>query len=161
MKGLFCEGCKARNNEEYIKVLKQRQKKVSLLFAAGLVTMLIGILAWKLMDGVADKQFGIISGFGGGLTVGATLSIINIRSILKSEERLKQNRLLETDERENEVSSRAMRTTAKIVLAVLYIMMIAGGCGLFAAETMAVCSVLIAVFLLSYVICRIYYQRIM
>lgn len=159
MKGLFCGGCKARNNEEYIKVLKQRQKKVSLLFAAGLVTMLIGILAWRLMEGIADYQFGLISGFGGGLTIGAILAIINIRSILKSEEKLKENRLKETDEREIETGRRALQTTAKIVLVALYVMMIVGS--LFVEEVMFICGILIAVFLLSYVICQKYYERIM
>ena len=83
--------------------------------------------------------------------------MIKILKVLNNEERLKEERLRETDEREREVGNQALRLTAKITLAVLYIFLIVGG--LFSEVIMMVCCILIGVFLLSYEIAKKYYEK--
>ena len=63
---------------------------------------------------------------------------------MQHEEKLKEARLKETDERELEVANHALRFTAKIMLAVLYVFLIVGA--LFWEEIMLVCCILVGIF---------------
>lgn len=157
MKGLFCGGCKARNNEEYRIVLKKRRKRMLIPLIAGLLTVVLGILyIWKC--GFEDSySLGFVFGFGTGLALGALIAMLKISRTLRDEEKLKAARLRETDERELEVDNQALRLTAKIMLMVLYVLLIIGG--LFLPEIMTVCCLLIGVFLLSYEIAKKYYAK--
>ena len=157
MKKLFCKGCKARNNEEYRVVLKRRQKKMFLSLLAGVLTVVLGIVCIWLDSFEDSYQIGLVLGFGAGLALGTVIRMIKILKVLKSEERLKEERLRETDEREREVGNQSLRLTVKITLAVLYIFLIAGG--LFLEVIMMVCCILIGVFLLSYEIAKKYYEK--
>ncbi len=44
MKGLFCDGRKAKTNEEYLQILKKRQRRMYGLLAAGLLTMALSVI---------------------------------------------------------------------------------------------------------------------
>lgn len=160
MKGLFCGVCKAKNNDEYRMVLQKRLKKMYLLIVVGVFTLLIGIAVhiWGT-EFVEDFQAGIISGFGTGLILGAVLSIIRICGYLKNEEKLKEQRLKETDERELEVHGKAMQAASKVLVAVLYVIWVVGG--IFFPAASQICWILIVVFFLSYVLLRKHYERTM
>ena len=157
MKGLFCGGCKARNNEEYKIVLAKRQKRMCVLLIAGLLTVVAGIV-YICVNGFEDSySLGFVFGFGVGLALGAALAMWKIRKTLRNEDKVKEARLKETDEREVEVANQALRLTAKIMLAALYVCLIIGG--FFWEEIMLVCCILVSIFLLSYEFAKKYYNK--
>lgn len=158
MKGLFCAHCKAKNNEEYREVLKKRLVRVRLLGTAGIL-MVLGMRVlfstlWKETDGHRQS---FIYGMGTGLMLGSMIAIFRIRRFLANEELLKRQRLKETDERELEIGNLALRQTAKLMLALFYVLMIFSI--LVSRELLYVCCLLIGIFLLSYMVFRRYYEN--
>lgn len=158
MRGLFCPTCRARNNEEYRAVLKKRQRKLSLYLLAGIATEGICLfLHFCTPLTMSEYHLGFLLGLGGGLMLGGVMGIWRIRRRLASEEKLKEFRLRETDERELEVDSLALRATAKILLFVMYLLLLVSG--IFDLEWLfRCCWGLIAIFLVSYFLCRKYYR---
>lgn len=158
MKGLFCDGSKAKNNEEYRLVLKKRQKRMWCLFAVGLLTVVLGVILSVLMkEQVSERQTGFVLGLGTGLSLGSVAVIGMLRRTMRSEERLKRGRLREVDEREIEVRSRALQATAKALLVVLYLLMVIGG--LFNEELVGVSVFLAGIFLCCYKLFQKYYGK--
>lgn len=157
MKGLFCAHCRARNNEEYREVLRKRLTRVWLVCIMGLLVALTGaVLFHTLLQEVGEYQQGAVYGMGVGLMLGAVVSMFRIRRVLADEGRLKEQRLKETDERELEIGSLALRQTAKLLLLALYILMVFGI--LVSEELLKVSCLLICTFLLSYIGFRRYYE---
>ena len=153
MRGLFCDGIKAKNNEEYRVLLKKRQKRMWGLFAVGLLTAALGALLGTLMRGqITERQAGFILGVGTGLSLGSVIEIWILQRKMGSEERLR-----EVDEREIEVRSRALQATAKLLLAFIYVLMIIG-C-LFDEEIVGVCILLAGIFMLSFQLFQKYYGK--
>lgn len=159
MRGLFCQMCHAKNNEEYRAVLKKRQIRLIWFILTGMATIGVSLAAHFFWEAaVSEYRLGFLLGVGTGLILGAVIGLAQIRRKLADEERLKEARLKETDEREIEVDNRALQTTAKILLAVLYGMMVLGG--LFDwREVVDMCLLLIAVFLLGYTGLKGYYGK--
>lgn len=157
MRGLFCPMCKARNNEEYRAVLKKRQARLYLFILAGVATAGISLFVhFCTRIELSEYRLGFLLGLGTGLVLGGLVGLLKIRRRLANEEKLKESRLRETDERELEVDSLALRGTARLMLGVLYVLLVLGG--LFADdELMWICSGLISVFLFSDVVLRKYY----
>ena len=157
MKDLFCPVCKAKNNEEYRAVLKKRQVALGLFILAGLATEgLILFLYFFTRIHIGEYQMGYLLGVGAGLMLGGVVGVVRIRRRMADEEKLKEFRLKETDERELEVDSLALRATAKTLLVALYIILIVAG--VFGREELVhVCFGLVALFLLGYVAFRKYY----
>lgn len=158
MKGLFCDGRKAKTNEEYLQILKKRQRWMYGLLAAGLLTMALSvILNMLLKEQVSTRQTCFIMGLGTGLSLGSVIEIWRLRRIMGNEERLKQGRLKEVDEREIEVRSRALLATAKMMLVIIYILGVIGG--LFIEELVEICLLLSCIFLFSYMLFQKYYGK--
>ncbi len=157
MKGLFCDGRKAKTNEEYLQILKKRQRRMYGLLAAGLTMVLSGILNMLLKEQVSTRQTCFIMGLGTGLSLGSVIEMWRLRRIMGSEERLKQGRLKEVDEREIEVRSRALLATAKMMLVIIYILGVIGG--LFIEELVEICLLLSCIFLFSYMLFQKYYGK--
>ncbi|MCM1192865.1 MAG: hypothetical protein NC389_10605 [Acetatifactor muris] len=158
MKSLFCSVCRAKNNEEYRAVLKKRQISFCLFVLVGMATEAI-VLFLHLCTQITFPEYrlGYLLGLGVGLALSGVVGLVQIRRRMADEEKLKKWRLKETDERELEVDSMALRTAAKMLLAVMYVVLIAAG--MFAwKELLWVCWGLIAFFLLSYAICKKYYE---
>lgn len=157
MRSLFCPTCRAKNNEEYRAVLKKRQVNFCLIMLAGIATEgIVLFLRYCIRMEFADYQMGYLLGMGAGLAFGGVVGLARIRGKMASEEKLKECRLKETDERELEVDSLALRATAKLLLAVLYVFLIAAG-AFEREELMQVCFGLIGIFLLGYAVFRKYY----
>lgn len=150
--------CRARNNEEYRAVLKKRQVRLYLFILAGAATAGISLFVhFCTRIGLSEYRLGFLLGMGIGLMLGGLLGLLQIRRKLTDEEKLKESRLKETDERELEVASLALRGTARLMLGVLYVLLVLGG--LFADdELLWTCYGLIAVFLFSDVVLRKYYE---
>lgn len=158
MKGLFCAHCKAKNNEDYRKVLKKRLIRVRLLCLAGvLIVLSAAVLFHTVLAEMDDYHQGVTYGMGMGLILGSIKAMLHIHRTLASEERMKEQRLKETDEREVEISNIALRQTAKLLLAVLYLSMVFGA--LVSEELLNLCCLLIGIFLLSYIGFRKYYEN--
>lgn len=158
MKGLFCAHCKAKNNEEYKEVLKKRLVKVRLIGLAGLLVIAgAAVLTCLLPEKVDDYHLGFTYGMGTGLILGSIVAMVRIYRTLASEEKLKAQRLKETDEREVEISNMALKQTAKLILAVLYLSMAFGA--LVSEELLCISSLLIGIFLLSYIGFQKYYEN--
>ena len=157
MKGLFCSVCKAKNNEEYRAVLKKRQVALGLFILAGLATEgLILFLYFIARIRIGEYQMGYLLGLGAGLMLGGVVGVVRIHRRMADEEKLKEFRLKETDERELEVDSLALRATAKTLLIALYVILIIAG--VFDREELVhVCLGLVAFFLLGYAAFRKYY----
>lgn len=152
--------CKAKNNIEYCIILKKRLFYLWIMFTAGLVAAILGVIVfWFELFNIEAFQAGILSGFGLGLIAGSITGMFRIRKTMSSEDKLKESRLKETDERELALNSKALRMSAYIVLICLYILMIIGG--IFEPMIMYVCSFLIGIFLISYNLLRLHYQKTM
>ena len=157
MKDLFCPVCKAKNNEEYRAVLKKRQVALGLFILAGLATDgLVLFLYFFTRIHIGEYQMGYLLGVGAGLMLGGVVGVMRIRRRMADEEKLKEFRLKETDERELEVDSLALRATAKTLLVALYIILIVAGV-FNRQELVHVCFGLVALFLLGYAAFRKYY----
>ena len=157
MKGLFCLGCKAKNNEEYRAVLKKRQVGLGLIILVGLATVgFILFLNFCTQIHIGEYQMGYLLGLGAGLILGGVIAMVQIRRRLADDEKLKEYRLKETDERNLEVDGMALRATAKTLLVALYVILIVAGA--FGREELVhVCFGLVALFLLGYAAFRKYY----
>lgn len=158
MKGLFCAHCKAKNNEEYKEVLKKRLVRVRLTCLAGLLVIAgVAVLTCLLPGKVDDYHQGVTYGMGTGLILGSAIAMLRIRKTLANEDKLKTQRLKETDEREIEIGNMALKQTAKLILAVLYLSMVFGA--LVSEELLCISSLLIGIFLLSYIGFQRYYEN--
>lgn len=156
MSGVCWRMCRAKNNEEYRTVLKKRAKRMYLLILAGILTVGISLYLNSFME-ITEYRLGFLLGLGVGLVLGAVIRLVKMRRQLEDEEKLKEARLLETDEREIEIGGLALRAASKVLLAVLYLALFVGG--LFAREEILFISwVLIVVFLLSYAGFKKYYS---
>ena len=157
MRSLFCPICRAKNNEEYRAVLKKRQVGFYLIILAGVATECLALfLYFCTRIEIADYRMGYLLGMGAGLAFGGAVGVVRIRRRMTDEEKLKELRLKETDERELEVDSLALRATAKLLLVALYAVLIVSG--MFEREElMYVCFGLIAIFLFGYAVFRKYY----
>lgn len=155
---LFCPMCKAKNNEEYREVLKKRRFRFMLFVLTGMATEAVSLFLY-FGTGIEYSEYhlGFMLGLGAGLLVGGLTGILRIQRLLRDEERLKEFRLKETDERELEVYSLAIRGAARLLLAVLYGMIFLGA--IFRNEELVwICWGLIMFFLFSYFLFRKYYQ---
>lgn len=159
MKGLFCSECKARNNEEFRQVLKKRARSLWILCGIGICTAAAGFIAGYFWVEILPHQIGMVAGIGTGLVLGSIIALLRIHARLRDEEKIKKERLRETDERELEISSKALKATAKLLLAALYIVMIVGS--MFYQPCMVVCCLLIMIFLIGYMAFRRYYEKIL
>lgn len=158
MKHLFWSGCKVKNNEEYRAVLKKRQAVYAMLILAGLATEgLVLFLYFLIQIHFGSYQLGFLLGLGAGLTLGSVIGLVRIQRRMADEEKLKEFRLKETDEREVEVDSLALRATAKTLLVALYVTLIAAGV-FNRKELVHVCLGLVALFLFGYTAYRKYYE---
>ena len=158
MKHLFWSGCKAKNNDEYRAVLKKRQAVYVLFILAGLATEgFVLFLYFLIQIHFGSYQLGFLLGLGAGLTLGSVIGLVRIHRRMADEEKLKEFRLKETDERELEVDSLALRATARTLLAALYITLIVAG--VFEKKELEhVCLGLVALFLFGYTVYRKYYE---
>ena len=152
--------CTARNNEEYRVELKKRMRTLTVLFGLGLLTLAVTIgLILQQPELMESFRAGLFSGIGTGLMLGSALGMFYLKSKMKDEESLKAARLAETDEREREISNKALRATAKVMLVVLYLIMLV--CIFISDVAVIVMCALIMLFFVCYMVCRKIYSKLM
>ncbi len=157
MMGLFC-GSKASNNEAYKKIIRQRMRIMLLLFILGSITLAVSLLAKNLWSvKVDDSMLGVYTGAGAGLSAAAIVIWIKNKRILTDEEKIKKDRLSNTDERLQEINRKALRTATIILLIGLYAIGLIGG--LFYPILVKVLFFLISIFLFAYLVTYKIYER--
>lgn len=157
MKGILC-GTTAKTNEEYKKVIKSRMKIMVVIIIIGIITSTIGFGAeFYLKVSTNEMMMGVYSGLGVGLFVAGTILLIKNRMLLNDEEKLKASRLNNTDERIQEISNKAFRIAALVMIVALYATALIGG--IFYQVLIQVLLFIVCIFLLSYVIAFKYYNN--
>ncbi len=157
MMGLFC-GSKASNNEAYKKIIRQRMRIMLLLFILGSITLAVSLLAKNLwLVKIDDRMLGVYTGAGAGLSIVAIVIWIRNKLILSDENKIKNDRLSNTDERLQEISRKAFRAATAILLISLYAAGLIGG--LFYPILVKVLFILISIFLFVYVLSYKIYER--
>lgn len=157
IKGLFYN-CTARTNEEYKVELKKRQHLMIVLLLLGILTLAVmGILIATRPETTESYTAGFFCGVGTGLVFGAILCIRNLRKTMKDDSALKEARLIETDEREQAISSKALQLAVKILLLSIYLLVLL--CSFISTEATIILALLLAIFILSYIISRRFYSR--
>ena len=107
MIGLFCAS-NAKNDEEYRKAVKKKQRYLIYLFIAGAVTLAVSLLAHSYWDvQINEHMLGAYAGVGTGLMAAALVLWIRFQLVLKNPAKLKELRLSNTDERNQEIGKKA------------------------------------------------------
>ena len=114
----------AAGNGDFKLVLRRRCVLYGMMAAAGLLTLALSLAGTA--SGLLEEDFlsGFYAGIGGGLLAGGLYAFINTRRTLKNPARLRAAEVKETDERNREVSLRALSATAWILLVVLYVVLL-------------------------------------
>lgn len=155
MRGLLC-GTAAKTNEEYREVVKRRMRINLLMALAGFLTVAAAAAFKQLVKGLNDYMDGIYVGIGSGLLFASIVLWLKNRAILKDEGKLKESRLINSDERLKEISNKAFRTASFILIIVLYAVALVGG--VFYPVLVEILSLLVSVFVLAYIIAYRYYN---
>lgn len=157
MRGILC-GSTVRTNEEYKEVIKSRMKIMVVIIIVGIITAAVGFLSeFYFHVPINEHMLGVYSGIGVGLFVVGTMLFIKNRLMLNNDEKLKESRLNNTDERNQEISNKAFRIASYTMLAALYAVALVGG--LFYPILAEVLFFLVCVFVLTYTISFKYYNN--
>ncbi len=157
MRGLLCNTI-AKNNEEYRQVLKARMYRFLCIGLVGAITMVTALLAefyWKL--NMKEQMLGVYTGVGSGLLGFSVVMLIKNRRLLGNEEKLKQSRISDADERIREISNRAFRTAAFIMLMAMYMAALIGG--LFYPVLVELLFAIISIFAFAYFVAYYVYNK--
>ena len=150
MNGIFC-GKASSSNEEYKKVIRFRMRIFCVLSLVGAVTFSGTLfIMFRFSSILSDYQAGVYSGIGCGLMGAAVALWIKNKMLLGNEEKLKQSRLANSDERNIEISQKAMRIAAMALIVALYLVGIVGG--FFYPVLIKVLLFLVCIFLFVYVV---------
>jgi hypothetical protein len=125
---------------------------------AGIFTISIAAAVRMYLDNLNTSMFCVYIGFGCGLMFAGALLWIRNKNILKDEVKLKESRLTNSDERIQEISNRAFRASALILIFAMYCIALIGG--FFYPVLVQVLLFLVSVFLLAYTISyRVYNKK--
>jgi len=157
MRGILC-GTTVKTNEEYKKVIRNRMKLMITMTIIGIITATFGFGAefyFKLP--IKESMLGVYSGVGTGLFAAGVILWIKNRLLLKSDEKLKESRLSNTDERLQEIGNKAFHIATYAMFVALYAAALIGG--LFYPVLVIYLLVVVCAFLLAYVIALKYYNK--
>ena len=157
IKGIFCSTT-AANNEEYRKVLKKRNVWMAAIAAAGIMVAAAALAAEQSGKAALPEYIlGVYCGFGTGLVLAGVILFVRNMILLGNEEKLKKDRLENSDERLIEIGSRAGRAAMKTVMLVgTAAAMI---CGIYEPVLIKALVFTLDVFIFAYVAALAYYKK--
>ena len=157
MNGVLCK-TSAKNNDEYKIVIKNRIKIMIAMTIIGIITTAVGFGAeFYFKAAINEHMLGVYSGMGTGLFASGIVLWIKNKRLLGNEEKLKASRLANTDERNREIGNKAFRVAAGVMLVALYATGLIGG--LFYQVLVEAFLFIVCIFLISYLIAYIYYNK--
>lgn len=156
MRGIFC-GTTTKTNEEYRIVIKKRIKFIIGIIIIGIITTAVALYAELCMDAVISEHIlGFYTGVGTGLVVVGIIMLIKNKMLLGNEEKLKENRLSNTDERIQAIGNKAFRVATFVMLIAIYATALIGG--IFIPEIIQILIFIVCAFLLAYAIAFKYFN---
>lgn len=153
MLGIFCY-IDSMSKDNYRKYIKRQIYIFSVLLVIGILTVGVALLAeycWKV-----DAEEIILSGYLGiglGLALASIFLIIRKSRLLKDESKLKKAKIEASDERNIQISIRAVRIAVAVLLIGMYFTILIGG--LWYPVLMTALSLLVCVFVAAYCIAYI------
>lgn len=150
MIGLFCAS-NAKSDEEYRKAVKRKQKGLVLLFLAGAATLIISLLVPRYWDvNINEHMLSAYAGVGSGLMAAALVLWIRFQMVLSNPAKLKELRLSNTDERNQEIGKKAYRFAATALIIALYAVWLIGG--LWYPVLTKIMGILVWIFVITYAV---------
>lgn len=157
IKGIFC-GTTATTNEEYRKVLKRRNAWMIALIIMGVLIAVVALAAESSETAALPEYIlGVYCGFGTGLALAGIILLVRNLILMKDEEKLKQSRIENSDERLQEIGSKASMTAIKVMLLVGT----AGGLivGIYEPVLIKALIFMLDVFLFSYIVAFAFFKK--
>ncbi len=157
IRGIFC-GTTAATNEEYRKVIKNKNCYLAVLIIVGiLIAAAAFIVSEKEITALPEYMLGVYSGAGTGIALAGVILLVKNLILLKDENKLKERRIENADERLLEISNLAIRAAVRVMLlAALAVSMIGG---IFYPILVKMLLFIVMCFLFSYIAAFRIYQR--
>ena len=160
----ICSGFGCSNihtDEDYLRILRRRQRFFIGMLILGIVTFAIAVLAefteWDVS--LSSHMLNYYSGVGTGLISGALVFLWSNRQTMKDPEKLRKSRITATDERMQEINRRALAVAGYALLIAVYLVCLIGGP--FYPELLTVLAGLAFVFIATYLIGTFIYNKLM
>lgn len=148
----------SKADREYAEKLRKQSKiyLVTILFMLSCSGILFVGTNWYKLK-ISEHAVGYLLGFFLSISVAFIIFIFRNQRTIRNPEKLKQQRIARTDERNLEISNLALKVTAYILAVVLVILSMIGS---FISESLMItASSLLYVFLFSYLICCLYFRK--
>lgn len=143
------------NDEEYKEHLKKRMKIYFSIVLCGVITLLCLFLA---IHSLAEYAKGFLAGLGSGLIVGGVILLLKNYKILKSKQKIREERIKISDERNRMISDHASKFALIGIIIEIYIIFIVSV--LTNSDIYRICIIIISSFILLYIIAfRIYSKK--
>lgn len=148
----------SKADREYAEKLRKQSKiyLVAILFMLSCSGILFVGTNWYKLK-ISEHAVGYLLGFFLSISVAFIIFIFRNQRTIRNPEKLKQQRIARTDERNLEISNMALKVTAYILAVVLVMLSMIGS---FISESLMItASSLLYVFLFSYLICCLYFRK--
>lgn len=148
----------SKADREYAEKLRKQSKiyLVTILFMLSCSGILFVGMNWYKLK-ISEHAVGYLLGFFLSISVAFIIFIFRNQRTIRNPEKLKQQRIARTDERNLEISNMALKVTAYILAVVLVMLSMIGS---FISESLMItASSLLYVFLFSYLICCLYFRK--
>ena len=156
-RGLFC-ATTATNNEEYRRVLKKRNLWIAAIAALGILVAGVAFFAGQSGEtALPDHILGVYCGFGTGIVLGMAVLFVRNLILLKNEEKLKQNRLENSDERLEMIGNKSANAALRVLLLVGSAAAMIGG--IYEPVLIKALIFSLDLFLFSYLVAFAYYKK--
>ncbi|WP_100065449.1 hypothetical protein [Miniphocaeibacter massiliensis] len=148
MKSLFVDE-KIKTDEDYKKHLKGKILLFYVLIFLGLGAILVSLMAKSIFNiSLETEILCFYNGMGIGLIIPGIIGIIKFKSLLKNKDKLREDRIKYTDERNQKISLQAGKISLMALIIAIYGIMVVGG--LFNKEIIKLMMIIIGVFFITY-----------